>query len=78
MPGFTLKQTFFQFNLLVKMRTAMEHLHQGQSAAFWRPVPCGNSDQMGSAMNYPAQLLVVSIRGQGAKKRRSFPEGDVP
>jgi len=38
----------------------------------------GNSDLMGSAMNYPAQLLVVSIRGQSAKKRRSFPDGDVP
>jgi len=33
---------------------------------------------MGSAMNYPAQLLVVSIRGQSAKKRRSFPDGYVP
>jgi len=33
---------------------------------------------MGSAMNDPAQLLVASIRGQSAKKRRSFPEGDTP
>jgi len=56
----------------------MEHFHQGQSAAFWRPVPCGNADQMGSAIIDSAQLSVVSIRGQSAKKRRSFPERDVP
>ena len=30
----------------------MVHLHQGQSAVFLRPVPCGNSDLIGSAMNY--------------------------
>jgi len=51
----------------------MAHLHQGQSAAFWRPVPCGNSDQMGSAMNYPVQLLVVSQQGTEFKKQALSP-----
>jgi len=30
---------------------AMVHIHQGHVAAFWRRVPCGDSDQIGRVIN---------------------------
>ena len=34
------------------------------TAAFWRSVPCGNSDLISRAMSDSVQLLVASLRGQ--------------
>jgi len=47
----------------------MTHHPQGHVAAFWRRVPCGDSDRMGRAMNDFDQRLMASQQGTGRKKR---------
>jgi len=61
------------FNLGSLFSALLRLISIGERSRFLRPVPCGNSDQVGSAMNDSAQLLVVSPQGTGLKKQDLSP-----
>jgi len=54
------------------------HIHRGQSAVFWRSVPCGdaikNVTELVSTPTVPGGMGL----GDGAPKAQSIPDRDVP
>ena len=51
----------------------------GKDRRFLRSVPCGDAiKSFSESTNYPVSSWWYGLRGQSARKRRSFPEGDVP